>query len=200
MPFGIEKGEPGGPASRLTAREVVFVNHYVRTGDAAQAYELAYGKKGRGARLLKNPDVQSEIIRLQDLACTAAALDRAFVLDRMMMLARMMCGEIPHMVETLDQDGEVIAKQGTRCVVPGEARQILTQLGKVDELGLFVERQQVDHEMNFAAMTDEELRQLALELETSLAKDGIATRAGDVADANAAPTTPGPARKRSKRA
>lgn len=199
MPFSTSRADPGGAALRLNAKEVVFVNHYVRTGNAPEAYELAYGRKGKGTRQLANPDVQSEIIRLQDLACTAAALDRGFVLERMMTLARMAMGEIPHMVETLDQEGNIVVKQGTRGVNMSEARQILTQLGKVDELGLFVERQQVDHEINFAAMTDDELRALALELETSLAADGITTRAADVARANDAAPTTGPARKGSKR-
>jgi hypothetical protein len=157
-PYSVTRGDSMPVGHFLSGKQAAFVQHYIATNDAPRAYELAYGRKGSGQSQLKNPDVRSEIERLRQAVERELVIDRYWIIERLARVAQVAMGEVPHVtISTLDDGSTVTTKfQGMNL---SEARQALTQLGKIDEIGLFVERQHIEQDFDFSEMSDDELRQ-----------------------------------------
>jgi hypothetical protein len=140
-------------ADGLTPKQLAFCRAYVETGNASEAYRRSYNASamktatiGRKAmELMSNGTVTAYIAALKaehdGAAAKALGLTREWVIDGLMKSARMGLGEEP-MPET--------------CNLPS-ANQALIALGKVDTIGMFVERAKVDLSKTFEEKTDEEL-------------------------------------------
>lgn len=121
-------GEAQDPP-KLTPKQETFLAEYLKTGNATAAYRKAYDcskmkdtSVNREAHaLLENPKIASRVLTLQARAADLAVLSRAWVLERLMKNAE---------AALMDKDYTASNKA-------------LELLGKVDKLGLFVERANV---------------------------------------------------------
>jgi phage terminase small subunit len=153
----------------LTPKQQRFVTEYLATGNASEAYRRAYNCKTRrentinveACKLLKHPKIAQRVGVVQaeatKKAIAAHELTREWVLENLMLNARMALGQadIPFSVT---EDGKTTSKT-FRKIDPAAANKALELLGKVDGLGLFVDRSSVDVRQEFAQMDDNELDQ-----------------------------------------
>jgi phage terminase small subunit len=154
-------------ARELTAKQARFVSEYLATGNASEAYRRAYNCKSRkpstvnaeATRLLAHPSIAP---RLGVVKAEAAkrlieeqVLTREWVLEKLMLNARMAMGleDIPFSVT----ENGVTTRKIYRKVDHAAATKALELLGKVDALGMFVDRKQTTIQQEFAHMDDMEL-------------------------------------------
>jgi hypothetical protein len=153
----------------LTPKQERFVTEYLATNNASEAYRRAYNSKTRrentinveACKLLKNPKIARRVGVVQAEATKKAIetqlLTREWVLEQLVLNARMAMGQadIPFSVT----EGGVTTSKSYRKVDHGAATKALELLGKVDGIGMFVDRSSVDIRQEFAQMDDNELDQ-----------------------------------------
>lgn len=119
----------------LTPRQAAFAMAYVETGNASEAYRRAYESSREwtqpavaveACRMLSNPNIALMVAELQERAAAVAVLNRAWVLQRLMRNA-----------------DEAIKSNDMNA-----SNKALELLGKVDVMGLFVERVETDNKHN----------------------------------------------------
>jgi phage terminase small subunit len=143
-------------ARGLTHKQLAFARAYVDCGNASEAYRRSYAadKLARQTianaahRLINAAGIKAEVARIRVEADKAASqalgLSREFVINGLMNVATL--------GSKLNVDGKPSATFNLSA-----ANQALTALGKVDTLGLFVERTESTVQAKMAGMTDEEL-------------------------------------------
>jgi hypothetical protein len=144
----------GKPKTRkLTAKQEKFAREYASGCSGAEAYRRAYNAKNtppnqctlRASELLANSSIAVLAASLKKAADTAAVqhlmLTREFVIEGLMKTARMAMGEEPT----------------PKTANLAAANAALTSLGKIDTLGLFVDKSKVELSRTFDDMTDAEL-------------------------------------------
>lgn len=114
----------------LTPKQEDFVQAFLETGNASEAYKRAYNVKPTtknetirvsAAKLLSDPNITLRVSELQERASAKVVLTRAWVLERLMRNAD----------KALELEDVTASNKA------------LELLGKVDELSMFVERQNV---------------------------------------------------------
>lgn len=76
---------------KISKKQEIFINEYIRTGDLTGASDVAGYKRSNGKSLLKNPVIAGEILRRQEqgkLECIASGT------DAMLFLTQVMNGEV----------------------------------------------------------------------------------------------------------
>lgn len=119
----------GADTGRLTPKQAKFAALYVELGNASEAYRQAYDVseensewvKVEACKLLATPNVSLTVEELQQRAISIATLNRAWVLERLMLNAK---------EAVTDKDYAASNKA-------------LELLGKTDEMQMFVERSNV---------------------------------------------------------
>ncbi len=114
----------------LTPKQLAFVVEYIKSSNATQAYKLVYDCSNttdktvneNASRLLKNPKIVARLAEHEASVAAAAKLTRQWIIERLMAVAAK--GE---------ETGDLKA-----------ANKALELLGKVDVMGLFVERSSVE--------------------------------------------------------
>jgi hypothetical protein len=142
------RGEDG-----LTPKQRAFCHAYIETGNASEAYRRSYNAensnqnsiKRRACALMADDTIATTIEQLQSKVNEAAVkkleLTREFVIEGLLRNA---------------QIGAQITEDG-KPVNLAASNQALVALGKIDTLGLFVERSKIELSKTFDEMTDEEL-------------------------------------------
>ena len=129
----------------LTPKQERFVAAYIETGNASEAYRRAYSAakmsqqaiEVEGSRLLNNPKVTLRLAELRGKVAEQVALDRAWVLERLMRNARIALGEekISIVVQPKGKASTIELKVTARDAAA--ANKALELLGKTPEVGLF---------------------------------------------------------------
>lgn len=130
-----------------------FAQELASGKSADQAYMDAGYEENRGnaSRLKANENVTTRVRELQDMAAEKVAIDRAWVLERLMKNARICMGEETITIKVKKRGSTEVLEIEINDRDAREANNALELLGKTEEVGLFVER----HELNGAlAITD----------------------------------------------
>lgn len=138
---------------------------YLKAGFTAKADNIAVAA---ASRLLATVSVQERVNELKDKAAVKAVLTREWVLERLMRNARLAMGEEPMKVKIRKPKSDEVIELEVHRPDAAAANKALELLGKVRELGLFVERVETGRPGEFAAMADDELRNAVLEEMRSL--------------------------------
>jgi phage terminase small subunit len=156
-------------SDKLTPKQEAFVRAYLKTGNASDAYRMAYDAQdmkpesvNREAKaLLDHPKIAPRIQSLIDKAAEKSVLSKAWVLERLMRNARIAMGEEPvRMTKTFkDKETGTVTEVVLEVIDPDKAgaNRALELLGK--ELGMFVDRAEVGGPGDFDQMSDDELRE-----------------------------------------
>jgi Terminase small subunit len=163
------------PETGLTEKQTAFCYAFIETGNQSEAYRRAYdaGKMtqmsiaSEASKLIKRPQLAGMIKALREARDAKAqeklGLDREWILSRLMKNAEIALGEKPTV-----QNGFVLQDLFDTSDKPTQlpqvydrdasaANQALALLGKVDTIGLFLDRSKVTVEKQYEEMTDEEL-------------------------------------------
>jgi hypothetical protein len=153
----------------LTPKQLAFCRAYVETGNASEAYRRAFDAKAmkpdtikrRAFDLMQNGHVKATVASLKaetdEKATKDLGLTREWIISRLMKSAQMGLGEVKASVSKKDRDTGEIVDIKTTILDQSAANQALGLLGKIDNIGLFVDQSRVTIETEFADMTDEEL-------------------------------------------
>jgi hypothetical protein len=162
--MSLSKGADG-----LTKKQHDFCIAFVETGNASEAYRRTYSCDRRNSqtirtnaqRLLHTDAVAAKIASLQNEIDSAAvkklSLSRELVIDNLMEIVERAMGRqlvklrVYRKITDSFEDIEISQYNATAAI------RALELLGKVDTIGLFVERHEVDRMSRFEAMSDEEL-------------------------------------------
>lgn len=157
---------PGKAKRReLTFKQQRFVDEYIKLGNAVEAYKLAYdctnmkptSVRRAAKEMLRHPVVSDHIASYRKKSEEDAIVTRRWVLDRLMKNAQMALGEIPTPVSVKNKEtGEFETVEVVAVDIPA-ANKSLELLGKLDTIGMFVDRQRVTVDNEFEDMTDDEL-------------------------------------------
>ena len=141
----------------LTPKQEKFCTLYVELGNATHAYLQAYQTANmthrtaqkRAGELLKNGAVAGRIAALQAAAAQKAGLTRQWVLERLMLNARICMGEerVRLAVQRTNKETkqiDVVEIEVTERDAAA-ANRALELLGKTEELRLFSDRSKDDH-------------------------------------------------------
>ena len=144
----------------LNARQEAFCREYLKDHNATRAYETQYKARGRVAeanssRLLSKAKVREFIAELEAKAAKRNDLTVDAVLKGIKNVAVISVKPIP----VFDKDGKQI---GERCADAAAANKSFEMLGK--HLGMFVDKHEVDLNMDLSTLSDEELVALAKRL------------------------------------
>lgn len=144
-------------ANGLTPKHLAFARAYVETGSLAEAYRKVYSTKNlkpetvrnNAYKLMQRGDVSTMVASLRAEADKTAVKDlgltREYVISGLMSNAKAGAKEIQ------TKDG------GTVPVNLAASNQAYIALGKIDTLGLFVEKSKIELSKTFDEMSDEEL-------------------------------------------
>jgi phage terminase small subunit len=152
------RGENG-----LTPKQTRFVTEYLATGNASEAYRRAYDTSGmkpatigrRATDLLAHSTIKAQIANSGREAIEAATLTRQWIIERLMLNAQMALGQAD-IVSSVTKDGVTITET-IRKIDHAAANRALELLGKIDAIGLFMDRKAVDIRQEFSGMSDDEL-------------------------------------------
>ena len=143
-------------ANGLTKQQYAFCRAFVETGNKAEAYRRSYAAKNMkpatiyktSAELMKNPVVARCIASLtaetDGAAVKELGLTREWVIEGLMNVAKLGA--------KTDAAGDPASTFNLSA-----ANAALTSLGKVDTIGLFVERSKIELAKTFDDMQDDEL-------------------------------------------
>ena len=143
-------------ANGLTKQQYDFCKAFVETGNKAEAYRRSYKAKNMkpatvyktSAELMKNPLVSRCIASLKAEVDGAAVkelgLSREWIIDGLMNVVKL--------GSKTDAAGDPAATFNLSAV-----NAALTSLGKVDTIGLFIERSKVELTKTFDDMSDDDL-------------------------------------------
>lgn len=130
-----------------------FAQELASGKSADQAYTDAGYEENRGnaSRLKSNENVSARVRELQQMAAEKVAIDRAWVLERLMKNARICMGEESITIKVKKRGSTDVVEIEVSDRDAREANNALELLGKTEEVGLFVER----HELSGAlSITD----------------------------------------------
>lgn len=114
----------------LTQKQIAFIDAVAKGASAYDAYKQAYDCQNMsektiyetGSRLLKNPKVAARLAEIENTAIAASKLSRQWIIEQLIAVAA-----------KAQETGDLKA-----------ANRALELLGKVDVMGLFVERSSVE--------------------------------------------------------
>jgi phage terminase small subunit len=150
-------GRRKDPNTGLTKQQYHFCREFVKSGNKSDAYREAYSCKGMKAAsihanssaLMANTAVALCIASMQTE--TDAAASKELGLTREFVIAGLMANAKAGAKEIRTKDGESVP------INLAASNQAFQLLGKVDTLGLFVERSKIELSKTFEEQTDEEL-------------------------------------------
>lgn len=150
---------------KLTVKQQLFVDAYIETHNASEAYRRSYRAENmteqsinnEASKLLKHHEIASRIRESIDKAASKAVIDRSWILERLMLNARMALGQEPSKVSRMNREtGEMEVHEVYNTDHAAAARS-LELLGKLDTIGMFIDRSKVTVDTEFSSMTNEEL-------------------------------------------
>lgn len=139
------------PRKPLTPKQEAFCRAYLESGNASAAYRKAYdvGEDTKpevvhvkASELAANGNVTVRLQELRNQAAEVASLDRAWVLERLMLNARIALGQEKARVTIRNKDSGTSEDVETFDRDPGAANKALELLGK--ELAMFVDRSETN--------------------------------------------------------
>ena len=154
---------------KLTKKQEDFVLAYLETGNATEAYRRAYrpvvmkeSVVKRAAYLKKHhPKVANRIATLR--ASTETPILKRYSVDRELIITQLLeqleisMGRRLVKIKVYRKSADKIEEIEVSQYNATAALRALELLGKIDTIGLFVERSKVDITSRFDAMTDDEL-------------------------------------------
>jgi len=162
---------PRKDKSRLTQKECDFCLAYIELGNATEAYRRIYSTNRsnptQASRAAYNkrhtPKIAAKIAELQSKAETKAvarvSLTREMVIRDLLEVVEIAMGRKLTKLKIYRKAADKIEDVEVSKFDMGSALRALELLGKVDTIGLFVERSKVDMLNRFEAMSDDELEE-----------------------------------------
>jgi phage terminase small subunit len=162
---------PRKDKNHLTQKECDFCLAYIELGNATEAYRRIYStnrsKPSNASRAAYNkihtPKIAAKIAELQSKAETKAvarvSLTREMVIRDLLEVVEIAMGRKLTKLKIYRKAADKIEDVEVSKFDMGSALRALELLGKVDTIGLFVERSKVDLLNRFEAMSDDELEE-----------------------------------------
>ncbi len=159
-----EKGE-----RKLTPKQIAFARAYVETGNQSEAYRRAYSTKNlkpetirnNAYMLMQHRDVSAMVaslkVEIDGKVIKDLGLSREWVLERLMRNAEIALGEKTIKVKLYRKTTDEIEEVEISDRDASAANAALTSLGKVDTIGLFIERSKVEISKTLDDLSDDEL-------------------------------------------
>ena len=173
-------------ANNLTLKQEAFVRAYLKTGNASEAYRLAYDASGmseaainvEACKLLKNPKVALLVSSSRERVMDKAVLSKAWVIERLMRNVKIAMGEETITQKIAKKNKETGEVEVTEAEVTDRdtagANRGLELLGK--ELGMFVDRSEIGEPGDFDDMSDDELREFVARRASNLGEGNQGAR------------------------
>jgi phage terminase small subunit len=146
------------------AKHEIFAQQVASGKTAAEAYRIAgYDAESdnsvyaAASRLLSSDKIAERVEELKSRAANDIVLTRQWVLERLMRNARIAMGEEKIKVSVKDKETGLPTEVETIKYDAAAATRALELLGKVDQIGLFVERSETGKPGEFANMNYDEL-------------------------------------------